>query len=170
MSKTLNAILLPLHKLIRMLMIISFLLMVILIFIQIIYRYVLVRAIPWAEEAARFSFVYATFLGASVAAKNNAHTNVSFLIDRLTINYTKYANMLTISSYVLIIIFLSVLTFYGLRISSLVIKQTSPALQMPMVYAYLAMPIGTFMMVLSYIAALLEKIENQKQTLLNPKK
>jgi len=168
MPKIFNRILNPINKLIRLLMILSFSIMVVLIFAQIIYRYVLIRPIPWAEEAARFFFVWATFLGASVAVKNRAHINVSFLVDKISENYKKYAKPLILSSYILCIIFLSTIAIYGLRISFLVTKQTSPALQLPMVYPYLAIPIGTFMMVLNFIAILLEEIENYKAT--SPKK
>ncbi|MBN2396719.1 MAG: TRAP transporter small permease [Candidatus Atribacteria bacterium] len=168
MSKIFSKILVPINKLIRILMILSFSIMVILIFAQIIYRYVLIRPIPWAEEAARFFFVWATFLGASVAVKNRAHINVSFLVDKISVNYKKYEKPLILSSYILCIIFLSAITFYGLRISFHVNKQTSPALQLPMIYPYLAIPIGTFMMVINFIAILLEEIENHKAT--SPKK
>jgi TRAP-type C4-dicarboxylate transport system permease small subunit len=161
MSKIFSKILVPINKLIRILMILSFSIMVILIFGQIIFRYVLFRPIPWAEEAARFFFVWATFLGASVAVKNRAHINVSFFVDKVSENYKKYEKPLILSIYIICIIFLSIIVIYGLRISCLVTKQTSPALQLPMVYPYLAIPIGIFMMVINFIAILLEEIEKK---------
>ncbi|MDW7661918.1 MAG: TRAP transporter small permease [Bacillota bacterium] len=159
LARALDKILIPLNKLIRILMIFSFSAMVALIFTQIIYRYVLTRPIPWAEEAARYFFVWATFLGASVAVRTKAHTGVDFFLNRVP---EKVRKMMVLLSYIASIIFLGFISRYGLSISLRVMRQTSPALQLPMTYAYIAIPIGAFLMLLNFVYLLAKEIENQR--------
>lgn len=47
-----------------------------LLFIQIILREIFNFGLPWIEELSRFAFVWFAFLGASYAAKLNAHNRV----------------------------------------------------------------------------------------------
>ena len=46
---------------------------------QVIARYVLQVSVPWAEETARYVFIWMTFLGASYAAKKGIHIRVDLL-------------------------------------------------------------------------------------------
>ncbi|HOF03465.1 MAG TPA: TRAP transporter small permease [Atribacterota bacterium] len=161
MKTLLGHILVPINKLIRYSMILFFTLMVILIFLQIIYRYVLVRPIPWAEEAARYCFIWATFLGASVATKTKGHTSVELIINLVPEKFQRVLNLL---GYTISIIFLWFIVKYGYSVSRsiLTMKQTSPALQMPMFYAYIGIPLGAAAMALNYLYVFLEEIENYK--------
>lgn len=159
LARTLDKILIPINKIIRILMIFSFSVMVALVFTQIIYRYVLTRPIPWAEEAARYAFVWATFLGASVAVRTKAHTGVDFFLNRVP---DKVKKMMVLLSYIASIIFLGIISRYGLSIALRVMRQTSPALQLPMTYAYIAIPIGAFLMLLNFVYLLLEEIESRR--------
>jgi len=159
LSAVLEKILEPFNKLIRWSMILSFSLMVIFILMQILYRYVLIRPIPWAEEAARFLFVWATFLGANVAVRTNQHTNVSFLIDRVP---EKYRKIMLLASYALSMAFMIYILIYGLRISFLVTRQTSPALQLSMFYPYIVLPVGALIMLLNFLLLFLKETEKSK--------
>ena len=142
-------------------MIFFFSIMVILIFLQIIYRYVLIRPIPWAEECARYCFIWATFLGASVAIRTKGHTSVELIISLVP---NKFQRLLTLVGYVICIIFLWFIMRFGYSISMsiLAMKQTSPALQLPMFYAYLGIPIGATTMALNCLYLFLEETENYR--------
>ena len=142
-------------------MILFFGLMVILIFLQIIYRYLLVKPIPWAEEAARYCFIWATFLGASVATRTKGHTSVDLIIDLVP---GRFKNLLTLIGYTISIVFLWFILKFGFNVSMSILKmkQTSPALQLPMFYAYIGIPIGAATMVLNYLDVFLEEVENYR--------
>ena len=47
--------------------------MTILVFLQVIFRYLLDAPIDWSEEMASFAFVWMALLGASVGLKNDEH-------------------------------------------------------------------------------------------------
>lgn len=60
-----------------------FSLMFVIMLLQVLTRYVLKFGIPWTDEAARFLFLWSTFLGAAIAQRTNSHIRVSILTDRL---------------------------------------------------------------------------------------
>ena len=60
-----------------------FSLMFIIMLLQVLTRYVLKIGMPWTDEAARFLFLWSTFLGAAIAQRSNSHIRVSILTDRL---------------------------------------------------------------------------------------
>lgn len=61
----------------------SLAIMSILIFCNVLLRYLFNSGIVWAEEVARFLFVWITFLGAIGALKDNQHLGVDMLVKRL---------------------------------------------------------------------------------------
>lgn len=56
-----------------------FLTMLILMFIQVMCRYVFKLPLGWSEEALRFIFVAATYLGAAIATKERAHIEINIV-------------------------------------------------------------------------------------------
>lgn len=60
-----------------------FSLMFVIMLLQVLSRYVLKIGMPWTDEAARFLFLWSTFLGAAIAQRSNSHIRVSILTDRL---------------------------------------------------------------------------------------
>jgi TRAP-type C4-dicarboxylate transport system permease small subunit len=57
--------------------------MAILVFGNVVLRYVFNSGITWSEEMARFLFIWLVLLGAIGALKDNAHLGVDMLIKRL---------------------------------------------------------------------------------------
>lgn len=157
--KYLNKLMSLIEFLVKSAMIVSFLCMVFLISIQVFYRYVLVKPIPWAEEAARYFFVWATFLGATVAVKTKQHTIVSFILEKFP---KKHRKIVLLLGYICCIVFLSFVAIYGFNLSMRVVRQKTPAMQLSMFYPYLAIPIGAFVMVLNYISLIFEEIKDFK--------
>lgn len=60
-----------------------FSLMFVIMLLQVLSRYILKIGMPWTDEAARFLFLWSTFLGAAIAQKSNSHIRVSILTNRL---------------------------------------------------------------------------------------
>lgn len=56
---------------------------VILIFIQVVMRYVFNKSISWSEELARYIFIWQVWLGASLAFRTNQHISVEMILDKL---------------------------------------------------------------------------------------
>ncbi|MDR1829046.1 MAG: TRAP transporter small permease [Methylobacteriaceae bacterium] len=60
-----------------------FVFMTVLIFVQVVLRYVFSLSLFWAEEAARWSMIWIVFLGCVVATHQAAHTRVSYFVELL---------------------------------------------------------------------------------------
>lgn len=57
----------------------AFVTMVVLVFVQVVLRYVFNTGLHWAEELARYLLIYAGFLGASIATKDRRHIVIDAL-------------------------------------------------------------------------------------------
>ena len=55
---------------------------VVLVFFQVVMRYVFQNSLSWSEELARYIFLWQTWLGASYAVKEHRHLRVEMLADR----------------------------------------------------------------------------------------
>lgn len=60
----------------------GFVVMLVVTISQVVFRYVLMVAVPWTEELARILFVISVFLGIAVATLRGEHIVVDFLLKR----------------------------------------------------------------------------------------
>jgi TRAP-type C4-dicarboxylate transport system permease small subunit len=63
--------------------------MVILVFGNVVARYVLNASIGWSEEVSRFMLIWLTFLGAVIAYMRNEHLGLDVLIQYLPLSIVK---------------------------------------------------------------------------------
>ncbi|RYZ12739.1 MAG: TRAP transporter small permease [Comamonadaceae bacterium] len=76
-------------------------LMVLLVFGNVVLRYIFNSGIPIAEEVSRWLFVWMTFLGAIVALREHAHLGTEFLVDKLGVHGKK---LCLIAAYLLMLL------------------------------------------------------------------
>lgn len=123
--------------------------MSIVIFLQVIYRYVLHASLPWSEELGRYILIYLTFLGASVAVKKNAHIGIEVIVKLFPRPISKalewVANILSLAFFVILIV-------YGSKVVKITMMQLSPAMHVKMGYIYMAVVIGAVLMMIHLIA------------------
>lgn len=58
--------------------------MIIILFLQVVSRYVFNYAFPWAEELAIIFFILSIYFGATAAIKRNQHLRLEILLSRLS--------------------------------------------------------------------------------------
>ncbi|MBN1847896.1 MAG: TRAP transporter small permease [Deltaproteobacteria bacterium] len=134
------------------LLIISLSAMTIAVFLQVLFRYVVHLPLFWTEEFARYCLIWASLLGASIALKKKQHIAVTFLMERLP---TGLAFKLTFMAKVSVAIILAVMIWGGIRLVMITSSQISPALRIPMAIPYLALPLGSGVMLFHMICFLL---------------
>lgn len=119
----------------------------------VFFRYVLNAALFWGEEVARYLTVWAIFLSMSVAYGSGVHVRVTAVLDRLHPGARRRAEVVAT---VLEVVLLGLLTWYGtvLAVNNLQRGQRSPALQMPIGFVYVAVPVGTGLSLLHALARL----------------
>ena len=112
--------------------------MVAVFFAQVFFRYVL-GPYSLGEESARFMFAWVAFLGASVAVKNKSHTGVELFASYLP---RRAQHIIAILAYLVCIFFVAMICIHGWQLASSTMTQRSPAMQLPMFYPYLSVPLG----------------------------
>lgn len=117
--------------------------------LQVFTRFVLNDSLSWTEELARFTFIWANLLGASICVKNNKHARITALFDNFSSKMKKYVSLLI---QVLIITMASVMVVQGFTLMEMTSTQLSAALKMQMSLVYLAIPVsGIFIIFYSLI-------------------
>lgn len=133
---------------------------------QVFSRFVLQNPSSFTDELARYLLVWAGILGASYVAGQKLHLAIDLLSTKLE---GKSKSYLEIFIEACVFIFsLVVMVIGGIRLVfiTLTLKQISAALQVPLGYVYLAVPLsGLLMMFYSsfFIIEELKKIKNYKK-------
>jgi TRAP-type C4-dicarboxylate transport system permease small subunit len=105
----------------------------------------------WADEVARFSFVWMAFLGAALAVADGRHVAVTTLADKLEPTSVRWLHrILAVMSFA----FFALLLAIGLHQSSVNLGNLSPAMQLPMAVVYASVPVGAICMTLSLVGRL----------------
>jgi TRAP-type C4-dicarboxylate transport system permease small subunit len=123
-------------------------LMVLFITIQVFSRYVLKNPTSWSEEAATYSLVYFTFLGASFAIYNKQNLKIRLIVERLP---RKVSLIIDIFTNLISIIFLMVVLCYSIPVYKHLANQLTPALRIPKSLVFLAVPIGSLLILLCLV-------------------
>lgn len=122
--------------------------MTVIIFAQVIYRYVLKSPLAWSEEIARYLFVWVSFIGSFVAARRKQHIGVELLVGKTRGTMRK---VLEAFAHLITAVFFGVILFYLVRMFPKLMLQTTPAVKMPMAIPYLGVSIGSALMMLLYL-------------------
>ncbi len=118
---------------------------------QIFCRYVLLTPLSWTDEAMRYAMVWVAFLAGSALVFRQEHMALN-IIDMLKVRWAVW--LLRAFVLIMILSFAVLLVMYGWPLAMRNVKQLSPSAQLPLVYAYIAVPIGGALMAL-YAAWLL---------------
>ena len=115
-------------------------------FAAVFYRYILNDSIIWAEELGRYLFVWLTFLGSALALKDGMHIGLDLLISSLPPKLKTFTEILIIC---LTGVFLVFIIRASVEVVEVTMRQRSSALEIPMGLVYLAIPVGSSLMLLS---------------------
>lgn len=135
---------------------VSLLITSVVLFVNVVLRYVFSSSTSWAEELIRYLMIWITFIGGSVCVRKGAHIRMDFL---LTIVPKSVGNAITRLVLLIAAAFCAALFVYGCRLVAFTVEleQTSPAMGIPMWLPYLAIPIGSALMVLRFVQAAFAK-------------
>ena len=113
--------------------------MVTIIFSQVVARYAFSNSLSWSEEAGRYIFVWMTFLGAAMAVRDRQHVSLDLVLKSLPDSLQK---LLLMISYLSMLVFTAVLIYGGIKFVARGSNQISSALEIPMHYVYIVLPLG----------------------------
>ena len=121
-------------------------LMVLLIFSQVVGRYLFQAAPSWTEELARYIHIFQVWIGASYAVKLRQHIRVEAFVTRFSGTPRKILETISTLIWFLLALFLAIMGT-KLVMTSIELGQVSPAMQLPIWIPFLAIPLGSAGMV-----------------------
>lgn len=131
-----------------------FSIMCVVMFIQVIMRYIWGAPFTWGEEIARYSQIWLVYIGACACTRVGRHIRV----DILDILYPKSNPYTEIISDILSIAFIIAILFLSFPYikSFIVLKQTSPAVGIPMAIICAIIPFGFILMFFRFVKKLFD--------------
>ncbi|MDR2390952.1 MAG: TRAP transporter small permease [Planctomycetota bacterium] len=135
----------------RYLLIVLMILLAVFCFAQVFWRVALRDPLAWSEEVSRYLFVWLTFIGAATAVGEWCHFQVDVLTSKLP---RVPARCLRVFCYLAIFFFAYIMTFHGWELLHRIRTQFSPAMRLPMIVPYAALPLSGLLMALHLVELL----------------
>ena len=144
----------------RLLVVLSGLAITILIFVQVVSRYVFHTASFGVEEIACYVAVWLYFLGAAVGAEQRGHMSASLV--ELVLRGETAQRVIRLLVCTLSVVLCAWMTMWAWSLAkwSLQLGMMSTEINVPVGYAQLAMPVGLALMTLYFFVELVELIVN----------
>ena len=124
---------------------------VLIVVLQVFFRYVLGSSLGWSEEAARYLFIWAAVLGFSSCVEARRLFSFEMIAAALPPAGRRLCSALFV---IAACVFVWVLVVDGGALVAGTLTQTSPAIGVPMAAAYAALPVGGVLIALHLLAAL----------------
>jgi TRAP-type C4-dicarboxylate transport system permease small subunit len=126
-----------------------------LVFANVVSRYGFGHSLNWSEEIARYLMIWITYLGAGLAMRQGQHVAIEFGQAALPKALHPWIRGFVAAT---ILVFLGVITVAGVQFTEFAWRQRTPVMQWPMGAVYLAIPIGSLLFALHFLAILREWI------------
>ena len=117
--------------------------LIIIVFSNVIGRYFFNVSLAWAEEASRFLFIWAAFLGGVLAHEHYEHMNLDIFV---RISHGKWRIAIIMASQIVTLVVLLIVFRGGLIATMDNLSWLSPALEIPYGYVYSVIPFASLLM------------------------
>jgi len=124
--------------------------MLTIVFLAVLNRFLIQLPMSWSEEVARYLMIWIAFVGASLGVKHSVHISVDALVHAIP---PAAQRMMAQLGNVLSFAFCAWFFYIGAEFIGRLMDsgQLSPALRMPIYYAYAAVPCGFALMSVRYL-------------------
>jgi TRAP-type C4-dicarboxylate transport system permease small subunit len=133
--------------------------MFLVVFAQVVFRYVLERPLVWSEELARYLMIWTACLAAAEAYARGSHVGVTVFTSLLPTSVQRWIGRLVhlVTALLMVVIF-----YHGYRLSYLLRDQLSTAMEIPMTWPYLAVPVGATLIFIQAAVLLVSDLTSTK--------
>jgi TRAP-type C4-dicarboxylate transport system permease small subunit len=142
---------------------VAFVSLCLVVFIQVVTRYLFQYSFPWAEEFPIFLFLWVSFLAASASQRENRHLGVTILADQLPSKFNWFAEYLNL---IFSLIYFILLFYYELEATLSLAPSTFVVLKFSKAFCYVGIPVSCVFFALFII----EKIISQAKKDLSARK
>ena len=128
-------------------------------------RYVTSHSLPWADEAARYLMIWLTFIGAGLILRFGGHVAITNLQDSLP---QIGQRLLRAAIVAMLLAFFAFMVHVGWQYAQRMQYQVTPALRLPFLYIYAAMPVGFSLLIVHLLLIARSFIEAGRYRSLDP--
>lgn len=136
------------------------------LFAQVMARFVFHSPFSWSEEMVRYFQVWMVLLGAAVTMRKGQHISIDFLTAQMPKPVTQ---AVSIAMNLIIVGYLLVVLRFSADLMEVTSYQTSPAMQLPMNLVYLAVPLGVCLLLMETVIVLVRRIRGLDPFESNPR-
>ena len=132
--------------------------MSIIIFIQVIMRYVFQNSLTWSEELARYLFVWLVYFSVSFTARRQKHIRIDAAINLYPKKLRPYIDIL---SEIIVLAFSIFIAVTGVTVFQKIAwsGQMSPAIGIPMQIVYAAPMVGMALTAIRQVQCIIRKVK-----------
>ena len=128
---------------------------VMLTFMQVLFRYVFHASLAWTEELARFIFMWLAALASAYAFKTKSHFALRFMVERLSKQGQKFISFVVV---VIMAVFLVLFTWKSIEYTILMSGQIAPSTGFSMAVPYSSAIVGGALMLYYMIKSWLQDL------------
>lgn len=143
-------------------LIISLAVMVIVIFTQVVMRYIFNNSLSWSEEFARYLFVWFSWIGVSAGLKDGEHLKVEILsVALVKRGLLKSKEIINILVSLIWLATTLIVTYYGLEVvaAQADMNVLTPAMRMPVWLGYLSIPACSAVVGIRLIVKIIDSVK-----------
>ncbi len=129
--------------------------MTVVVFLQVLYRYVFAQPLHWSEELARYLFVWLSILGATLALQKKSHFGLDIFYRMLPSHVRRFVKF---PVYLLMGVVIFILLFQGIVLVQKTLLQESPAMGISMSWAYASLPVGGALMAIHLLVIFFKEL------------
>ncbi|CEP66504.1 Tripartite ATP-independent periplasmic transporter, DctQ component [Moorella glycerini] len=130
-------------------------------FAGVCFRYFLKSPLTWSDELSSYLLVLVTFFGAYVALRSKELARIELFISMVP---AKLRKPISLIATILVLVLLAAIIYYGamLVMSPTILKQRTPAMQLPMAWFYTIIPVAAAMMSVHLIVAMYDTLLEER--------
>ena len=137
--------------------------MAVLVFANVIARYVFNHSLAFSDEMSTYLFVLMSFMGTAIAARRKAHLGLSIVTDRVSPKARKTINIVM---YAIAALFCLLIVFFGIQmvVSQYQLGQETAAMQWPEWIYGSFVPVGAAFSAIAFIEGAVKMAREEPQT------
>ncbi len=122
--------------------------MTLMVFVEVVLRYGFNHPLGGTDEAAKIGFTWVVFLGGAIGVRRAIHIGIDVVVKNLPSAPRRVVNAFGDLS---IGILLVVIIYYGIRLSAMTSRITTPILAISLVFVYGAAPVAALLMLYHHL-------------------
>ena len=126
------------------------------VFFQVLFRYAFHSPLDWSEELAMFLFQWCVYIGAAIAVRRGFHYHLDLVTKRLPVRLKEIATLL---SSVCVFITGYIMIYYGVKMMMMVHVQSYPVMKFSMAYGYLPIPISGILILIYQLPIFIQQLK-----------